>query len=121
MTTSVTYAVGDFLFKELYTIGEQGIVLVGEPEQGWIVPKMCLEVAGYSLPIMAVEKYDKTEQYGLLFLSSLIMDKHEVKEALVPGRSFFVVQSIPIAKSHEESTFNKVITSIQELLKTPTS
>lgn len=103
MPTSVGFVTGEFKYKEQFKLGEHGVVLVGEIEQGTIAPKLLLELdGGRSLPILGVEGYGKgTKDFGLLFLDAVLKEFQ-----LTPGRTYFVTQKIPVAKSREESTFD---------------
>jgi len=103
MPTSVGFIAGEFRYKDKFKVGEHGVVLVGEIEQGHIAPRMMMSFDGdRQVPILGVEGYGKgTEDFGLLFVESTIKDCLPT-----PGQTYFVTQNIPIAKSREESTFN---------------
>lgn len=107
MPTSVGLAVGEFRYLERFKLGEYLRVLVGTIEQGTIAPGMLLQMGGgKSVPVIGVEAYGKGSdlKYGLLVHASAVEDNWGVD--LVHGAHIFVMQNIPIAKSHDESTFN---------------
>jgi hypothetical protein len=106
MAKSVGFGVGEFKYKDRFKLGKHGMVLVGEIVQGAIAPRMLLEIGSTSIPILGVEGYNGSHEIGLLFLASSIEDGYKVEVCLVPDRNFFIRQTVLLAKSREESTFD---------------
>ena len=105
MATSVGLAVGEFRYKDRFKLSQHVMVLVGEVKQGTVAPQMHLQIADRNLPVIGVEQYEGTQQYGLFVLAPLV--ENHVMQELVEGRTFFVIQNVPIAKSQEQSTFHE--------------
>ena len=104
MPTSVGFIAGEFTYKESFKIGDKGVVLIGEVNPGVASMQMKLQISGgRSVPILGVEAYGKgTGDLGLLCVINPFEDGVDV----VPGRSYFVLQHVPIVKSKEESSFD---------------
>ena len=109
MATSVGLAVGEFRYIEHFEMGKHLVVLVGEIDQGCVAREMLLQLRGGGRsPVLGVEAYGKGGdlKYGLLVHADVVDDALE--GALKPGEVIFVMQHVPIARSHKESTFHEM-------------
>jgi hypothetical protein len=102
--------VGEFRYRERFKLGKHLMVLVGEIEQGTIAREMQLQLrGGRRATVIGVEAYGKADNhtFGLLVAATLIEDDG-MGDVVKPNECLFVMQDIPIAQSHEESTFHSV-------------
>jgi hypothetical protein len=109
MPISVGLVVGEFRYLERFKLGEYLAVLVGKIEQGTVAEKMLLQMGGgKSVPVIGVEAYGNGNnlKYGLLVHASEVEDNWGVD--FVHGAHIFIMQNVPIAKSHEETTFKEM-------------
>lgn len=115
MPTRVGLSVGEFVYHERFKAGAHGNVLVGEINHGTVAKEMLLYVgSGRSLRVIDVEAYGNgTTKFGILVLAS---EADDVKQHLVHGARFEVMQHVSLVKRPEDSRLfeNKFLTLLDE-------
>lgn len=108
MPIRVGLEVGEFKYKERFkTKDDLGVVLVGDITQGTVSRGMMIQIGSRSIPVLGMEQYNDTKDFGLLVLGSNI-DEYGVAPELVPGTGFFIVQSVPVVESQGKTLLEDV-------------
>jgi hypothetical protein len=103
MPTRVGLDVGTFSYQRHLPLGsdELGTVLVGHVVKGTVARGMRVLIGSHALTILGVENYGGSSlTFGVLVLTVELEDAY-----LKEGEEFEIRQSVPIAKSPEETTF----------------